>query len=125
MWFGSYVHILDGRVRIKLKAVKGSTDLAASVEQSLLQTKGINEVNANPTTGNVLILFDPSVITCQKVLRLVNELAGSRNVITFPSTPAIRASQPKQPSRFDAVLSNLILQAAAEVVVKRLVLAFL
>lgn len=125
MWFPGYVHILDGRVRIKLNPLKGSKDLATKLEQSLLKIKGIDEVKANSITGNVLVLFNSNVISSQTVVRQVNKLAGAGNVIQFPARPAMVTTRPKQLSRFEAAMSDLIIQAAAELVVKRLVLAFL
>src|SRR5690349_12287281 len=57
-----YLHVLDGRLRIKLPQVKGSPQSALAVEQLLLRLDGVTDVTANPTTGNVLVLFTSAVI---------------------------------------------------------------
>ena len=57
-----YLHILDGRLRIKLSQVKGTPQRALAVEQLLLGFDGVTDVTANPITGNVLVLFTAAVI---------------------------------------------------------------
>src|ERR671923_1535809 len=57
-----YLHVLDGRLRIKLPKVKGAPHRALAVEQLLLGLDGVTDVTANPTTGNVLVLFASAVI---------------------------------------------------------------
>jgi P-type Ca2+ transporter type 2C len=53
------VHALEGRLRIKIPQVKGSAGLAQEVEGQLRQAAGVEYASANPTTGNVLILYNP------------------------------------------------------------------
>jgi len=60
----TYVHALEGRLRIKVAGVKGSPSGASRVEVGLRSVGGVREVLANPMTGNVLVLYDPA-ITCQ------------------------------------------------------------
>jgi copper chaperone CopZ len=68
-----YLHALDGRMRIKITAVKGSPATAAKVTEYLLNSHGVIEVTANPTTGNVLILYDTSQISQGRILHLLEE----------------------------------------------------
>ena len=52
----AYFHAIDGRMRIKIAAVKGSPATAATLEEQLQRAcAGIEQVTANPTTGNVLM----------------------------------------------------------------------
>jgi hypothetical protein len=53
------VHALDGRLRIRIPAIKRNAEVAASLEQSLLRVKGVKGVRANTLTGSVLIHYDP------------------------------------------------------------------
>ena len=53
-----YVHLLDGRLRIRILAVKGSPANAREIEGKFRRIDGIKQVQANPITGNVLFLFD-------------------------------------------------------------------
>ena len=68
-----YLHALDGRMRIKINAVKGSPATAAEITGYLLSSRGIDEVNANSITGNVLILYDTSQSSQEVILQLLND----------------------------------------------------
>jgi hypothetical protein len=72
------LRVLDGRVRIKLRELKGSQIMAEDLQESLLNEKGVTYVEANPLTGNLLVLFESGVITGQKVLDHINGLAQHR-----------------------------------------------
>jgi hypothetical protein len=54
----SYFHSLHGRMRIKIVKVKGAPDKAGELKNRLLRLNGIKYLKVNPTTGNVLILYD-------------------------------------------------------------------
>ncbi len=50
---------VDGRARYKVQGLQGSEDLKKYLELKLSEEKGITEVRANPTTGNLLVIFQP------------------------------------------------------------------
>lgn len=58
-----YFHALEGRLRIKVPGVKGSPRMASDVEELLAALSGIDAVEANPRTGNVLVLYDSGRLT--------------------------------------------------------------
>jgi hypothetical protein len=64
------VHALDGRLRIKVQAIKQNAVAAASLEHSLRDVKGVKAVKANPLTGSVLISYDPWRIGQDMLLEL-------------------------------------------------------
>jgi hypothetical protein len=68
-----YLHALDGRMRIKITEVKGSPTTAGELTRYLLSSHGIDEVNANPITGNVLILYKPQQISQERILTLLQD----------------------------------------------------
>jgi hypothetical protein len=70
----SYIHALDGRLRIKVPHVKGAPARALEVESRLRQVDGIDHVTANPTTGNVLILYNSCRIAQHEVLDILRTL---------------------------------------------------
>jgi hypothetical protein len=59
----AYIHALEGRLRIKVAEVKGNAESAWIVESRLSIIAGIDQVTANPRTGNVLVLYDPARLT--------------------------------------------------------------
>jgi hypothetical protein len=81
-----YLHALDGRMRIKINNVKGSPATAAEVTTYLLSSHGIDEVNANPITGNVLILYDTSQISQGVILRLLEDEGFLKKPIQVPAS---------------------------------------
>jgi heavy-metal-associated domain-containing protein len=70
----SYIHALDGRLRIKAPTVKGSPARGLEVESRLRQVDGIDHVTANPTTGNILILYTSCRIAQHEVLDILHTL---------------------------------------------------
>jgi copper chaperone CopZ len=70
----SYVHAIDGRLRIKVPVIKGSPTRAGQLERALEVLPGIQYVKANPTTGNVLVLFDSRILSQQQVVQRLAEL---------------------------------------------------
>jgi hypothetical protein len=57
---GTCLHAVPGRLRIRIPNLKASTRLAAALESELERVEGIRSVEANPVTGNVLIVYDPT-----------------------------------------------------------------
>ena len=70
----TYVHALEGRLRIKLPEIKRVAFKAQEVELHLQQVAGVEYVSANPTTGNVLILYNPRVIEQRELFAFLREL---------------------------------------------------
>jgi hypothetical protein len=79
-----YLHTLNGRMRIKITDVKGSPAIAEEVSGYLGSSHGIDEVNANPITGNVLILYNPSQISQGRILNLLQEGGYLQRVARVP-----------------------------------------
>jgi ATP-binding cassette subfamily B protein len=63
-----YVHVIEGRLRVKVPEVKRSKAFARAVEDLFRSVEGIHEVRANPLTGNVLFLHDPKRIPVREIL---------------------------------------------------------
>src|ERR671925_565862 len=74
-----YFHALNGRLRIKVAELKGLPTKALEVEGQLRKIEGINHVRANPTTGNVLVLYDPAKIAQYEVLGALQRLGYLRH----------------------------------------------
>src|SRR5947199_9531890 len=64
----SFLHMLDGRLRVKVADVKGSPTGAALVEAELGELQGVNRVSANPLTGSVLVLYDPAQVGVEEIM---------------------------------------------------------
>jgi copper chaperone CopZ len=70
----TYIHILNGRLRIKVPEVKRAPEKASEVVHGLQKLEGVTEVRANPTTGSVLVLFQPDLIDVQRIIQVLQQL---------------------------------------------------
>lgn len=70
----AYVHALAGRLRIKIPKIKGAADKAQELEEHLQQFTGIESVSANPTTGNVLVLYNSQRIDQWNIISSLKDL---------------------------------------------------
>lgn len=71
------VHFIPGRVRLKCPRLKGNTVLASQIHQTLLALHGIWDVAASPTTGSVLIRYDPAMVDASTMATWDLETLGS------------------------------------------------
>jgi hypothetical protein len=53
------VHALPGRIRFRIRGIKSDPGRAAEIEQQLTGRPGVRQVRTNPTTGSLLLHFDP------------------------------------------------------------------
>jgi hypothetical protein len=81
-----YLHALDGRMRIKINEVRGSSAAAKEITKYLLSSNGIDEVNANPITGNVLILYNTKLISQRGILNLLQEAGYLQRIARVPAS---------------------------------------
>jgi Heavy metal associated domain 2 len=53
-------HAIPGRIRLRIRAIKGEPRLSREVQKQLAGLRVIRRVEANPVTGSVLVLYDPA-----------------------------------------------------------------
>ena len=107
-----YLHALDGRLRIKIPQVKGSPQRALAAEQFLRGRAGITDVTANPTTGNVLVLFISAAI-------------GQHAIITALQKAGYLSEDNNTSEQGRKSLTAIVVQSAVELAIERLVLALI
>jgi copper chaperone CopZ len=107
-----YLHALDGRMRIKIAAVKGSPAIAEEVTGYLLGSHGIEKVNANPITGNVLVLYDTSHISQGRILQLLKEAGYLQKTVQVPAA---------QGDGLVSVLARAVMETALQSMVMALI----
>ena len=119
---GTYLHALDGRIRVKSTLVKGAPHKAAALEQQLRTHSGITEVTANPITGSVLVRYDSQQLAQHQVFDLL------RAVNCFPEVTELPMSTlppPKTIAEFGQGLMRTVAMSTMEFAVQRLVYAIL
>jgi copper chaperone CopZ len=70
----SYVHALEGRLRIKIPEVKGAPHKAREIERHLASCPGVEEVTASPVTSSVLVLYNPRLIGQEEIIFAFQEI---------------------------------------------------
>ena len=120
-----YVHVIDGRLRIKVPAIKRSDQRARQVEAILTSLDGIIRVTANPTTGNVLVLFHSHLVTHQAIIDMLRQTDYLRKPT---AVPAPRLTERLTGGMVDTVshaIGRSIAEAFAKAVMERALLALL
>jgi hypothetical protein len=56
------VHAIPGRIRLKISRLKDDPALARSIRERLLTVEGVQQVEVNPITGSVLVLYTGTAI---------------------------------------------------------------
>jgi Heavy metal associated domain 2 len=108
----SYVHMLKGRLRIKVSEIKGSPVKAVKIESTVSQIKGVSHVKANELTGNLLVLFDPDLTNHYHIIGTLKDLGCLNEVKASAFRPSTRWSE--------AVVGPI-----AQVVIERAILALI
>ncbi|HJT19402.1 MAG TPA: hypothetical protein VJ746_02965 [Nitrospira sp.] len=80
-----YCHALEGRLRLYIPEVKRAPQRALFVDMLLGSMDGVIRSSANPTTGNVLVLFDPNSLAHEDIIAALRK-AGCLGVETPPDT---------------------------------------
>jgi copper chaperone CopZ len=124
MKMSSYSHATPGRLRIKVPQVKGSQDTAQRVERILKKSGGVSNVAANPLTGNVLVLFDPDVLTHTEVVqRLILHGYLEKPRASRASSKRSPIQEVLDPRQVSKAVADIVLQSAVEFAVRRALLA--
>ena len=113
----SYLHMLEGRLRVNVPEVKRSRTMAARVEETLKKLDGVTHVRANPTTGNVLVLFDSQQLTHGNIIDALKR-------VDCLKPQSLLARQGLVTGMGDR-MSELLLRSAAELAFERMVVALL
>jgi copper chaperone CopZ len=110
-----YMHAIDGRLRIKVPVIKGSPARAGQLERALAMLSGVQCVKANPTTGNVLVLFDSQTLSQEQVIQKLAEM----NCLV----PVLHGRHSSRPIPFSGRVAETIVQSALQIALERVILA--
>jgi copper chaperone CopZ len=114
----SYVHALEGRLRIKIPEVKGAPHRAREVERHLYSCPGVEEATASPITGSVLVLYNPRLIGQEEIIFAFQEIGYLEE--SEPKAPGGTAGNTKQEGALvritHAVASTLMEMALSSLV---------
>ena len=120
----TYLHVLEGRIRIKVPAVKGEPQKAAEVERQVGALNSSIEVKANPTTGNVLVLFDPVSISKDRILDLFRDI-GCLTQEQGNTLARSTASSNQVAADASSAVVRRVIDIVLQVAIERLILALI
>jgi hypothetical protein len=84
-----YCHLVPGRLRLKLPALKGSRQVAERLAGTTRSLPGVTDATANPTTGSLLVLFDPRQTDHTTIVTFLRERGeiDPKAILTTPAPP--------------------------------------
>jgi len=71
------IHDTPGRLRVAVPAVLGSRDRALACEDAVYAVPGVRQVLASPVTGNLLVLYSPSLQVKDAILQRCAAWSGA------------------------------------------------
>ena len=116
-----YVHSVPGRIRIKTPIVKQNKKIAKYVENFVNQLQSVKSVYANPTTGSVLILYNPKSINSNIIL----DTFETHGLINKTQTIHMDEHINNTASRAGYALRKIILGTVAEKLIENSALSFI
>jgi len=114
----TYIHILEGRIRVKVPEVKGDPVNSALVVRIMHQLQGVTQVHANPMTGNVLVLFDATRIRPEHLIQALQ----AHGYLTRPEVTSLQSAASPSAGR---PLVEALVNMAFEKAVWRLIVALM
>ena len=114
----SYVHALNGRLRIKLPGLKGNTMRAQEIENQFNLMTGMQQVSANPVTGSLLFTYDPHLLRQEEIFAVLKELGYS---LDSSGRPASFVSSPSSNHGVVEKITTTLASGLMEIALTRLV----
>ena len=112
------IHAIDGRVRVRVPAVRGSSAMADAVTAQLSALDGVNRVHATPITGSVVVYYTRELTSSEAIL------AALRMAVPFsPNSDSIGPGRGVALSQEASPLTTRVLHLAMDLAVQRLLMA--
>jgi hypothetical protein len=116
----SYLHSLEGRLRIKVPVVKSAPERAARLEEHFAGVAAMREVQANPITGNVLFVYDPTGIRERDIMRMLQRLGWIPAPLSVVGSGPARVAPPVQGETTAHRILEKLIAALLEILFLRL-----
>lgn len=68
-----YLHVVPGRVRVKIPLIKGEEKKAQEVERVLKELAGVVSVSVYSLTGSVVVYFDSEIVSSEDILQALQK----------------------------------------------------
>jgi len=111
------IHAIEGRVRVRVPAVRGSSAMAEAVTAQLRSLDGVDRVHANQTTGSVVVHYRRGATSSEAILAALGV-----DVPLAPQSDGIRPARGASCSREASPLTTRVLHLAMDLAVQRLLM---
>jgi copper chaperone CopZ len=116
------VHVVDGRLRVRVRSIKNDPFLSDAIARRIRQVPGVQRATANPVTGSLTITYDPSTVTAQAVRSELAAILGIEltAILSIKTSTCSRAVPHTGRTLLDVVVTR-----AVEAALQRAVMALL
>ena len=111
------IHAIEGRVRVRVPAVRGSSAMADAVTAQLRTLDGVERVHANQTTGSVVVHYTCGATSSEAIL------AALGVAVPFAHSDGIGPARGAACSQEASPLATRVLHLAMDLAVQRLLMA--
>jgi copper chaperone CopZ len=118
----SYLHVLDGRIRVRFPQLKGSARASAVLRRELRSLDGVTNAQVRPLTGSVLVEFDPDRISTDAVLDHLKMATPVEGPMAGDASP-LRSAETNGAKTGE--ISGIVAKKTIEFAAERLLLALL
>ena len=92
-----YIHHVPGRMRVRSPRIKGNTENAERLRQTLVQLIGVTGIETNPVTGSVVISYSPERLGPDDLVAVMKEHGYLARDFALDGQPSGRAVQGAAP----------------------------
>jgi hypothetical protein len=94
------LHAIEGRLRIRIAAIKNDADRASDVRAAICTIRGVRSVAANLVTASVTITFDSRELAASALMARLSDVLGCPVVVRrtsdcLPSADAVARAHDK------------------------------
>lgn len=97
------VHSIPGRIRFRLDSQLRAADSMKELVTALSQVPGIKQVQCNPKTGSLLVLYEPDTFGIEDLMMAAQ---AANVVVTLPDAEIAAASSGAEISRLAASINR-------------------
>jgi len=102
----SLVHATPGRIRIRFERALRSPEFMQSLADSIAKTDGVRQVSVNPSTGSLLLTYDPEILGMSD-LYLLAKAAGITLTMSGTANPAASDTVPPAAAGISSAFDRL------------------
>ncbi len=109
-----YLHVVPGRVRVKIPLIKGDEAKTQEVESLLKGIRGVSSVSAYSLTGSVVVNYQSNAVDSEVILKVLKQQGYFDESKVVTSDQYIQNAVSKAGQSIGKVLFGLAIEKAFE-----------